>query len=284
MMVKDRLCCPYCGHECDTGGKETLIVCSLCRCLFQVSDATPSPPIDKGYVGNLKWFLIRWNYLFRKIPPVRLMPDKLKLINTAFKKKKIISFADFGGIWNVHGGYTFYILSKYEISKAYLVDTFYTDTALRFAKKYPSCKLIKGDIRELETINKIERVDLIIFFDVLLHQINWKEVLAFCSQKADLIAIYNPQYQTEKSVRLLELGAKEYFDLLPDVTKYKIYKHLFTEKHKEVEQSPAIWQWGITDDDLIKTMNVLGYSVIYHIDGLHWENPKFQSKGFLFKK
>ncbi len=285
-MAKNILCCPWCGHklECRSTPKKALIVCSLCRCLFPIIDASPSFTIKEGCIGKLKQLLIQWSCLFRKIPRVKLMSDKLELINVAFKKERIHSFADFGGVWNVHGGYTFYILSNYEISKAYLIDTFYTDMVLRFAKKYPQCELIKGDIRDSETINKIEKVNLIIFFDVLLHEVNWKEVLAFCSRKTDLVAIYNPQYLGEKTVRLLQLGAKRYFDLIPDTTNHKIYKYLFTKKHKKVEDSPAIWQWGITVDDLIKTMKDLGYSVIYTIDGFHWKNPKFQSKGFLFKR
>lgn len=285
-MVKDRLCCPWCGHrlECSPVSVEALIVCSLCRCRFPITDAIPFSTIEEGYISRLKHLLVQYDYLFRKIPRVPLLRNKLELIDTAFRKEEIHSFADFGGVWNVHGGYTFYILNKYEISQAYLVDTFFTDIVIKFAKKYPQCKLIKGDIRDPSIVNEIDNVDLIIFFDVLLHEINWKEILSFCSHKANSIVVYQPQYLGERTVRLIELGAEKYFDLLPDVTMYKIYKYLFTEKHKMVEDSPAIWQMGITDDDLIETMNALGHRVIYTIEGGYWKNPKFQSKGFIFKK
>jgi len=285
--VKSTLCCPFCGYELEGSPeiRKALAVCSLCRCHFPIADAIPSSATEQGGVaGLLKQLLTRWSYSFREIPPVQLMQEKIELVDVAFRKEGIHSFADFGGVWNVHGGYTFYVLSKYKISKAYLIDTFYTDTVFRFARKYPQCELIRADIRDSDTIGRIQKIDLGILFDVLLHQINWKEVLAFCARKTDIIAIYQPQYLGEKTTKLLELGMKRYFELVPDIANDRIYKYLFTGKHNEVKDSPAIWQWGITDDDLIKTASNLGYDVIYTSEGSHWINPKFQSKGFLFRK
>ena len=54
--------------------------------------------------------------LFRRKPLPTLLQDKLDLIDFAFSRFGLHSFADLGGVWRVEGGYTFYTLDKYDVS------------------------------------------------------------------------------------------------------------------------------------------------------------------------
>jgi len=54
----------------------------------------------------------RIKYHIQKVIGIKPSRFKLKLIDAAFEKGGISSFADLGGVWGVHGAYTFYLLSK----------------------------------------------------------------------------------------------------------------------------------------------------------------------------
>ena len=80
--------------------------------------------------------------LFRKLLAVcqrerlpTLAKDKLDLIDFAFSRFNLHSFADLGGVWRVEGGYTFYALDKYDVSVAALVDTDPTTVFQNHARK-----------------------------------------------------------------------------------------------------------------------------------------------------
>ena len=182
----------------------------------------------------------------------------------------------------MNGAYSFYILSKYEVSKAFIVDDHFTEKVKKRSARYPQLRLMEGDFRLKETFEKIGEVDLILLFDVLLHQVNWQEVLSFCTEKAHILAVYNPQFSGEKSVRLLDLGEEAYFNLVPHRKEGPYYEDLFTPL--EQRDSAAVWQWGISDKDLISTLNQLGFRLIYSLDGEYWPNRAFRSKGFIFQR
>jgi len=234
-----------------------------------------------NFVSEIRNYKSRIKYLREKIFGMKPSHSKLKLIDIALEKNKIQSFADLGGVWGVDGFYTFYILSQREISKAYIIDDHFTNKLIKQAINYPQLQLIEGDFRFRETFQKIDKVDLMLLFDVLLHQVNWQEVLSLCTQWADLLAIYNPQLHGEKSVRLLDLGEEAYFNLVPHTKKGPCYEHLFTPK--EEKDTPAVWQWGICDADLINTLAKLDFQLAYSRDEEYWPNRSFRSKGFVFQ-
>jgi hypothetical protein len=51
-------------------------------------------------------------------PFAYLNREKRDLIDFAFQRFGLRSFADLGGVWNVAGGYTFYTLENFNIEKA----------------------------------------------------------------------------------------------------------------------------------------------------------------------
>src|SRR5207247_6970231 len=82
--------------------------------------------------------------LFRRKPPPTLLQDKLDLIDFAFSRFNLHSFADLGGVWRVEGGYTFYTLEKYDVSVGTIVDTHLTDAIHNRARKFAQLRLITG--------------------------------------------------------------------------------------------------------------------------------------------
>ena len=224
----------------------------------------------------------RVRYLRDKLFGMKPASGKLKLIDEAFSKENISAFADLGGVWGVDGAYSFHILKKHKISRAYIVDDHFTKKVVKQSTFHPQLQLVDGDFRFRETFCKIGEVDLMLIFDVLLHQVNWREVLSFCTERAQVLAVYNPQFFGERSLRLLDLGEEEYFNLVPHSKKGPYYEDLFTPR--EQRDTPAVWQWGICDNDLISSMNQLDFQLSYSLDGEYWPNRAFQSKGFIFQK
>ena len=245
------------------------------------------PELEK-YIGYLKriWSLSRAQRMNRDQILKGLMEGKIELIKFCLgNNKSIFSFADLGGVWGVDGGYTFYILSKYNITKAYLFDTNISQIVLSKSKNYPQLELHELNFGSDEAVSKISNVDMILLFDVLLHQVNpdWNEVLAKYAPKTNYFLIYNPQFDAEKTVRLLDLGKKEYFTHVPHKPT-GIYSLLFTDREGEVRNMHNIWQWGITDNDLRNVMEKLNFSEIHFFRDKRWGKSKFTSKGFIFKK
>ena len=79
-----------------------------------------------------------WKGLINVSPEPKLMEAKIELIDSCFKDSKgISSFADLGGVWGVNGGYTWYILSKCNIKKAYLFDSYIPGIVVQKSKSYP---------------------------------------------------------------------------------------------------------------------------------------------------
>jgi len=200
-----------------------------------------------------------------------LVSDKKALIDFAFRKFNIKSFADLGGVWAVDGGYTFYALDRYPIEKAFLVDTDFTDKVIERKSAYTALQLIAGNFGSAETVERIGDVDAVILFDTLLHQVNpdWDSVLELYARHAYCFLILNQQFTgAERTVRLLDLGEDEYFRNVPHTRTEEPYKSVFQKMYEIHPQHNRIyrdihniWQWGITDDDLITRLNSLGFKL-----------------------
>jgi hypothetical protein len=104
-------------------------------------------------------------------PPVTLVQDKLDLIDFAFCRFNLRSFADLGGVWRVEGGYTFYTLDKYDGSVGAIVDLNPTDVVDNRAAKFPQLRVIRGNFGDETIAREVGDVDAIFLFDVLLHQV-----------------------------------------------------------------------------------------------------------------
>lgn len=224
----------------------------------------------------------------------RLNPEKLALIDYACNHLYIESFADLGGVWAVGGGYTFYMLKKYHIERALLVDTDFTDKVIKKQKRFSNLTLVNENFGSQVVVDKIKRVDAVILFDVLLHQVrpDWNEIIKQYSQVTNYFVIYNPQYIEDRTVRLLDLGEEEYFKTIPHTKEDESYKSAMRKMYETHPQHNRIyrdihniWQWGITDKDLFGVMEENGFSNIYYINYGMWGNlKKFERHAFIFRR
>lgn len=224
-----------------------------------------------------------------------LKKEKIHLIDFLCQNDKIESFADLGGIWGVNGGYTFYGMRHYKIKTAFLVDTDITKEVLNKSKKYNGLTVINANFGNKDVVQKIGKVDAIILFDVLLHQVNpnWDEILEMYSPSAKYFVIYNQQYiASHKTVRLLDLGYEEYFKNVPRKKDYPLYKDVFEKMYEMHPQHNRIWrdihniwQWGIVDGDLLSKMNELGFTLQYYKNcGQFYDLKNFENHAFVFRK
>src|SRR5207247_7555853 len=108
--------------------------------------------------------------LFRRKPPPTLLQDKLDLIDFAFSRFNLHSFADLGGVWRVEGGYTFYTLDKYDGSVGAIVDTILTDVIHSRARKCAQLRVISGYVGDELIGCEVGDVDAMLLFDVRLKQ------------------------------------------------------------------------------------------------------------------
>ena len=228
---------------------------------------------------------------------MKLNPQKIALIDFAFQniKPKAQSFADLGGVWNVDGGYSFYALDNYEIKSAFLVDTGITIETYNKARKYNNLTLIESNFAEEAVAKRLENVDVIFLFDVLLHQVdpNWDAILEQYSRVTNSFAVYNQQWtKSEETVRLLDLGVDEYFENVPhkrDDPGYKaLFEHMYDTHpgHKKIWRDiHNVWQWGITDRDFSQKMENLGFTSNYYKNcGQVGHLNNFQNHAFVFQK
>lgn len=223
--------------------------------------------------------------------------DKKKLIDYAFNHcvPTPNSIVDLGGVWGVDGAYTFYIADLYKPQKMILVDTNFTDVVIKKSGYRKEIQLIHGNFGDQELINSIGSLDTIIMFDVLLHQVNpnWDEVLGAYAKNARIFIIFNQQWTgSENTVRLIDLGQEGYYANIPHNQKHLPYRNLFSrldEIHPDHGRPwrdvHNIWQWGITDKDLISKMNKLGFKIIFFKNHGSFENLKnFENHAFIFEK
>lgn len=223
-----------------------------------------------------------------------LRTEKLDLIDFAFSSQDVLAFADLGGIWGVEGGYTFYALDTFNPSKAVLVDTHPSAFVRTQNKKYPQLRFIEGDFGDKLVSLDVGRVDVVFLFDVLLHQVapNWDEVLELYSHQTRYFIIFNPQWiGSSSTVRLLDFGEDGYFERVPRSKNEPPYDTLFQkldQKHRDHDRTwrdaHQIWQWGITDDDLLSKMKSLGFRLQYYKNcGRFGILDHFENHAFVFR-
>jgi len=229
--------------------------------------------------------------------PANLNRDKLDLIDFIFERCHPAprSIADLGGVWGVDGAYTFYTLGKYQLDSAFLVDARLNPAVSAKAKKFPQLKLIEGIFGERRTHEKIAHADAVFLFDILLHQSkpSWDEILEIYSAKTRIFVIYGQQWiKTERSVRLFDLGREEYFRNVPHDPTEPPYVGLFENLDVKLpnwdrphREKLDVWQWGITDNDLIETMRRLGFKMQYYKNFGPFEPlENFENHAFVFQK
>jgi hypothetical protein len=160
---------------------------------------------------------------------------------------------------------------------------------------HPRLQLINANFGDAQIPRSIGAVDTIFLFDVLLHQVapNWDDVVRMYAKTTRSFIVYNQQYiGGPKTVRLLDLGEEEYFRNVPHPRDQEPYQTLFHKldelhpRHKKPNRDiPNIWQWGITDADLVRVMSEQGFEQTYYKNYGIWGGLKnFEGHAFAFVK
>lgn len=225
----------------------------------------------------------------------KLLPEKLALIDTARRLTHFESVVDLGGVWGVEGGYLFHALSTKPLTRAVMVDTHPTETFLAKAANYPQLEVLTGNFGDPDIARRVGHADAVILFDVLLHQVrpDWDDVIRTYAELSNTLIIYNQQWTgAGVTQRLLDMGEAEYFRNVPHRQNQDPYRNLFDrldEKHPDHDRTwrdvHHIWQWGITDDDLIATAEGCGMRPIHRVDlGRAFRLTNFRNRGFIFTR
>jgi hypothetical protein len=228
--------------------------------------------------------------------PDRFTLFKMDVIDYAFTHLKINRVAELGCVWGVDGAYGQYIHDKYNLQEVVMVDAIWNENALAFCKERKNITVMDGLFTEWDMPAKVGKVDAVIFFDILLHMVspNWDEVLKMYAKHTDSFLVVNPQFLgSPTTVRLLDLGEEAYFSHIPHAPDYPIYKKVFENPYemdkkqkKPLRDAFYIWQWGITNHDLIDKMEQLGFEPIF-LQGDHLrygKSKKFVNYGFIFQR
>lgn len=221
-----------------------------------------------------------------------LNPDKLRLIDIALENGTL-SFADLGGMWRVQGGYSIYCAERAE--RVVLVDFNATPEFINEKSKRTNLTYLRGNFALRETAKEVGQVDCVILFDVLLHQVkpDWNEVLENYAKQTKSFLIYNQQFTGEKTVRLLEQGRDWYLRRVPhspdDTEEYSDLFEKANEPHprypdgRTYKDMHDVWQWGITDHDLMRVMDNLDFRLVFERDCGLWPGlEEIKNKAFIF--
>lgn len=227
-----------------------------------------------------------------------LVPDKLALIDLAFTRFPIRTFADLGAVWGVDGGYTFHAMRTHGIETAFMVDSGFTDKVREEKAAFPGLTLVQGNIGTEAVASQLGHVDAVFLFDVLVHQVlpDWDGVLELYAPRTDHFLIYNQQFvAAASSVRLLDLGYEQYMRNVPRNSDPALYAELFEHMYeihprwrwdrRVRRDTPDIWQWGVVDHELIATMHALGFGLQHFANhGTAFELDNFENHAFVFAR
>jgi hypothetical protein len=223
-------------------------------------------------------------------------PDKLNLVGGVLKhvQPEVRSFADLGGVWRVNGAYSRHMIRSHGIDRGVIVDTDYPDRVARRLRATRKLEVVRGDFSRDATVGLIGKVDVVLMFDVLLHQANpdWDEVLKKYAGISQCLVIYNQQYILgDTSIRLTSLPFEEYVKFAPGgrTQEYReVYEHrneIHPKHGKPWGDIHNVFQWAISDHDLRMVMSRLGFEEVYYRNhGRFLDSKQFENHAFIFSK
>ena len=210
-------------------------------------------------------------------PEQVLQSPKLRAIDFAVDRVGARSVADLGGVWAVEAGYTRYALERPGVERAVLVDTGLTDTVRGFAAADPRLRLVDGEFGSPASVAAVGQVDVVLLFDVLLHQVgpDWDDVLRRYAQTSRCIVVVEPTYTGDEVVRFWDLGEAGYRantptdGALPDWSQLDEIDPRYGRPHRDVHE---YWQWGLPDAARRDVMQGLGWRCAYWADYGPWRD------------
>jgi hypothetical protein len=220
--------------------------------------------------------------------------SKKEVLDYSFQFLNMNRVVELGGVGEIDCAYGFYALNKFKPAHLTMVDLQWTENAKRLCVGRKEITMMKVNFGDPKLPAQIGNVDTVILFDVLLHQVapNWDQILEIYAPYTKSFIIVNPQFMPSTStIRLLDLGKEEYFNNVPHPSTHPTYSNLFSRLNDLVvpgrtwRDAPNIWQWGITNKDLLEVMHTLGFQLAFLKNYGQWQNlSNFDHHAYLFYK
>lgn len=220
-----------------------------------------------------------------------LVPPKVELVDLACRRTGARSLADLGGVWAVDAGYALHALDRHGLDRVVVVDDDFTPGVEGRAARDPDrIELVRGNLGRPEQAERVGRVDLVLLFDVLLHQVDpdWDEVLELYANRTGAFALAGPWWDhTAATVRLPDLGREEYLASVPDQEEHRMLHGRLDEVNERRGRAwrnvHDVWQWGIADADLRAAMDRLGFDLAHFERHGRWRGlERFFDGAYLF--
>jgi len=208
------------------------------------------------------------------------------MIDIVAERGELRSVADIGGVWKVEGGYARHAHGLDGVDRVQVVDLHMTPHVRAFAADHAGFELVEADMGSPDTPHLVGDVDLVLLYDVLLHQVgpDWDEILRRYAEHATNVAVAGPRWAIGSEViRLPDLGRERYEALAPLAPD----NHLMFERPDEWidryqrtrRDAHAYWQWGIPTAAISAKMTELGFATV----GYEHLGPWFGSRAFTYE-
>ena len=215
---------------------------------------------------------------------------KLAAIDRACELVAAASVADLGGVWAVDGGYAFHAARRPGVDRVALVDEDFTATVTARAAADPAVELVGGNFGDPAIAARVGAVDVVLLFDVLLHQVrpDWDDILDLYAARTRCFVIVQPTYAGDgPAVRLLDLGVDRYLASVPDVPIHHEalarLDELNARRGRPWRDVHDIWQWGITEAALRSKLDALGFDAAHHESPGSWRGlADFDDAAYVF--
>jgi hypothetical protein len=195
------------------------------------------------------------------------------------------------------GHMAFYTIAKPSVRKGALVDATPGRsgdsllTVLDLASEHPGMDVLDGSVSDPATVDTIGQVDAILVCDLLFRMVDpdWDQLLEMYAPAASAFVIFNPQWERDETVRLIDLGREEYLKVVaPWPGTRGLFERLDTWcswQGCRYRDGRDVFQWGITDADLTNKMAELGFGVEREFKRGPMRNTEgFVNKAFVFRR
>jgi Glycosyltransferase like family len=196
------------------------------------------------------------------------------------------------------GQVAFYTLKKPGVRQGALIDAGLVRagdsmlSVIELASEHPGMRVLDGAASDPSTVTEIGQVDAILLSDVLVRLVDpdWNQVLEMYAQATSAFLITNPQWEdSEASIRLIELGRERYLKAVPPwpgiQTLFDRLDKWDSAQGRRYRDGSNVFQWGITDTDLVAKMSELGFSLERDWSLNQPPNTRgFINKAFVFRR
>jgi len=202
---------------------------------------------------------------------------KVKMLTQAMPADATVVFGD---IWKVNGFYTKKTL-ELGCKRVVLIDSLETSKWLETRLQYPQIDFFKGDFSNPMFMKSIlEKFDLGVAFDILLHQPPLLNTLHLILEKIDKrVCVVQPMLREQKFPNTLIYLPGNNNDLYPLKLTNGEYRMFDIS---QVNQSH--WIWGMTATFLHAVLKGEGFDLIYEEELGPLENEKWYWGGYLYEK